>query len=221
MWHLAYLWLASSSLICHSKSQQIHQWNRKHNKQLQKLSCDSAYPCPRAYFSHMDWFSFAIVGFLVDLVEDQTSHRGCVNNQTSPSTCRNKKSSTQKFCIFHKILEKTISPWLAFVFLTLRLAHPVHGIVGAHHHSHLLRVRSLQWQPTKNVNKIWDKLIMKKKCVDVYCVALTMSMSMHFLHPALWLIPALLHQTSTCWTIIKKWKVFKWWTNMPTWLENK
>ena len=33
--------------------------------------------------------------------------------------------------------------------------------------------------------------------VNQYQIKLTMSMSMHFLQPALWLIPALLHQTST------------------------
>ena len=129
-----------------------------------------------------------------------------------PRPPANKIVQHKKIRHFPKILEN-FAFGLHLFSLTLRLAHPVHGIVGAHHHSHLLKVKNIQWKSTK-VETYWSRR--RKKCVP-----LTMSMSMHFLHPALWLIPALLHQTSTCWTIIKKWKVFKWWTNMPTWLENK
>merc|ERR1719239_654974 len=48
---------------------------------------------------------------VLDLVEDKTSSRGCVDNQTSPTA--------------------------------LHPAHPLHGIVGAHHHSHNVNVHAL------------------------------------------------------------------------------
>ena len=90
-------------------------------------------------------------------------------------------------------------------FLTLHLAHAVHGVVGAHHHRHLphlsifkvclhLRSKSYQSKEQYNVSALTHYFN-----VNQCQIKLTMSMSMHFLQPALWLIPALLHQTST-WT---------------------
>ena len=95
-------------------------------------------------------------------------------------------------------------------FLTLHLAHAVHGVVGAHHHRHLphlsifevrlhlFYLRSMSYQ-SKELTMSMSNVSARTQCFNVnHCqIKLTMSMSMHFLHPALWLIPALLHQTST------------------------
>ena len=95
-------------------------------------------------------------------------------------------------------------------FLTLHLAHAVHGVVGAHHHRHLghlsifevclhlffLRSKSYQSKElTMSMSNV--SALTHYFNVNQCKIKLTMSMSMHFLQPALWLIPALLHQTST------------------------
>ena len=97
--------------------------------------------------SSLIWFVCSHGFYLFDrvayLVEDKTSSRGCVNNQTSPTTCQKMIHSWLQHWnvdIFGPNIAFFALAWISLFPLTLHPAHPVHGIVSAHHHSHLLKV---------------------------------------------------------------------------------